>query len=83
MRTTVFLAILTVSGLQVAAQNPQVERIRERFAAARPANKDLGIYRLDWVVPVEAAREKATKEKRPLVVVAVRNEHGDTFTGYC
>ena len=83
MRIAATVIILSLSGLQVPAQDPQVEQLRKRFAAARPDEKDLGIYRLDWVVPLKTARDKAVKDKRPLIVVAVRNEHGDTFTGHC
>lgn len=83
MRTTAALLILAATCLLPAAVDPQVQQTREDFAAVRPADKDLGIYRLDWVPFLAAAREKAAKGKRPLLVIAVRNAHGDTFTGHC
>ncbi|MBB6049243.1 hypothetical protein [Armatimonas rosea] len=63
--------------------DPQIELLRRDFAAARPQETDLEIYRLDWTVPLATAQKRALQERRPLLVVAVRNAHGDTFTGHC
>lgn len=65
------------------AQDPQVVQILRKVDKARPSDKELSIYRLDWESSLKTAQKRALEEKRPLLVVAVRNEHGDTFTGYC
>ena len=83
MRSTISLGLWILGGLMAHAQDPAVKRIHQLYDSTRPADKDLGIYRLDWAMPFETARKKAMDDKKPLVVVAVRNEHGDSFTGYC
>ncbi len=66
-----------------AAKNAELQRVLDRYRAFRPEDKDLGIYRLDWVPTLTEAREKAGKEQRPIVLIVVTNSYGNTYTGHC
>jgi hypothetical protein len=66
-----------------AAGPPEVRSVLERFAAFRPAERDLAIFRLDWEPTLAAARARAAREHRPIFLVVVRNSYGDLISGHC
>jgi hypothetical protein len=64
-------------------QDAKVLEVLRTIEKARPTDKELEIFRLDWEASFKTAQKRSVDEKRPLLVVAVRNEHGDTLTGHC
>ncbi len=76
MKTLVLLSIL--------AQD-DAARVLEKFRAARPSDEALAIYRHDWAPTWEEAKERASKEKRPIFLVTNTNISGPTnlYTGHC
>jgi hypothetical protein len=60
-----------------------VERILDRYQTAVPGAKELGLFGLDWAPTLKIAKEKAAKEKRPILLMVVRNKYGNLYTGHC
>jgi hypothetical protein len=84
MRRILCLACLATFGLSAQAQEPQVRRIQEQFAAARPSEKSLAFYTLDWAMSLADAKERARKEDRPILLVLNTNITAGTnfFSGH-
>jgi hypothetical protein len=59
------------------------QKILDKFQAARPDANALAIYQLDWAPTLKAAKEKAAKEARPILLMVVSNTFGDLYTGHC
>ena len=85
----VLAAVAGLFGLGAnAADLPQmphgdVQRILDKYQAAVPGAKELGLFGLDWAPTLQAAKEKAAKEKRPILLMVVRNKYGNLYTGHC
>lgn len=77
------LALGLAAGGAARAQDAEAKKALERYRALRPTAEDLIMYRLDWAESFEAAKERAVKEKRPVLVVAIHARYGDLFTGHC
>lgn len=84
MQRIMTLAIWAVICLPAAAQQPQVRRIQERFEAARPDEKSLAFYSLDWAMSLNDARARARKEGRPILLILNTNITAGTnfFSGH-
>jgi hypothetical protein len=86
LRTTLafLIATLRTTGL-LNAQTPDgdVQKILDKYRLFRPADKDLAIFQLNWVPTLKDARERATKEQRPILLLVVTNSYGNLFTGHC
>lgn len=69
----------------VLAQSPDaaVQATLDKFRTLRPADKDLGIFQLEWLPSLKDAREKAAPEKRPIFLIVVTNSYGNLYTGHC
>lgn len=82
MMGVINLAILVTSLLPV--QDAQVQKILERYAAARPSEKSLGFYSLDWAMSLEEAKAQAKKESRPILLILNTNITAGTnfFSGH-
>ena len=65
------------------AQDDEAKSIVERFAAVRPGPKDLAVYGLDWAASLEEARNRSTREKRPVLLVIIHAQYGDLRSGHC
>jgi hypothetical protein len=57
--------------------------VLDRFRAARPDDRDLAIFQLDWTPTLKAARAKAAREQRPIFLIVVTNSFGDMHSGHC
>lgn len=55
------------------ATDPDVARTLERFAHAKPDEKALAFYSLDWAPNLKVAQERARKERRPVFLIANTN----------
>jgi hypothetical protein len=84
MRTAWSIAALALT-LLGPARAQTADEVRERAAELRPADGALAVYRLDWARDLDAARARAAKERRPLLLLVVENISGggDLFTGHC
>ena len=86
LRTTLafVIAALWATGLLHAqAPDGDVRTILDQYRRFRPADKDLAIFQLDWVPTLKDARERAAKERRPILLLVVTNSYGNLFTGHC
>jgi hypothetical protein len=70
---------------QPAAQDPAARRVLDAYRAARPAEKDLGVFMLDWAGSLKEARTRAAREKRPIFFVSTTQlkDAGDLRGGHC
>lgn len=78
-------AVLLSLGGTSWAQDAAVPRILEKLEKARPADADMGFYRLDWSGSLTDAKRRARKEGRPILFIWLTNKTGPTdfFTGHC
>jgi hypothetical protein len=85
LRTTLaFLTALWATSLPHAqALDGDVRTTLDKYRLARPADKDLAIFQLDWVPTLKGATERAARERRPILLLVVTNSYGDLFTGHC
>jgi hypothetical protein len=66
-----------------SADPSDVKSVLDKVQSVRPAEADLALYRLDWMPTLEAAKERAAREERPIFLVVVTNSFGDLFSGHC
>jgi hypothetical protein len=66
------------------AEDAPARRIRERFDAARPTAKSLAFYTLDWEMSLAAAKSRAAREGRPILLILNTNITAGTnfFSGH-
>ena len=82
MLLAAILAMAWAFGARAADQG-DVRSVLDKYAAVYPQTADLAIYQLDWMPTLEAAKEKAAKEERPIFLVVVTNSFGDLYSGHC
>lgn len=79
-------AIALLLSIAAVGQGPDanVARILDRFEAAKPSEKSLGFYSLDWAMNLEEAKARAKKEKRPVLLILNTNITAGTnfFSGH-
>jgi len=80
-RITLLLLSLWLMDVASAAGSPQ--HILARYQALRPADKDLGMYRLDWADSLDVALKRASKEKRPVCLIIIHAKYGNIASGHC
>jgi hypothetical protein len=83
MRYLFSLALLAIA-FSAVAQDAAVKRIQERFVAAKPDDKRLAFYSLDWAMSLKDAKKRAEKEDRPILIVLNTNITAGTnfFSGH-
>ena len=82
-RIVLLLAFLAAVAGNVRAQNREAVSILERYDSIRPGPTDLAMYRLDWTASLDEARERATRENRPILLVIIHAKYGDISSGHC
>ena len=80
-RFTFLLLSLWLTDDSSAAGSPQ--HILARYQALRPAEKDLGMYRLDGAEWLGVALKRAAKEKRPVCLIVIHAKYGNIASGHC
>ena len=83
MRPLALLTFLVFSAALPARDCPDLPGILEKYRALRPLADDLTLFRLDWLPTLEEAKRKDGREKRPILLIVVRNGYGDLFSGHC
>jgi hypothetical protein len=68
---------------RLATGNEEVQKVLDRYRAARPGAKDLAIFRLDWTPTLKDAKARAAKEQRPILLIVVTNSFGNMHSGHC
>ena len=63
---------------------PEAE-ILKAYDAARPADHELGVFRLDWADSFNDAKTRAAREKRPIFLVCTTQlkDAGNLRDGHC
>ena len=82
-RTLLLSALLLAGSNAVDAQSRKARSILARFDSSRPDDRDLPMYRLDWAASLEDARRRATRERRPVLLVIIHAQYGDLASGHC
>lgn len=70
---------------RASAVRPEAERVLNAYQEARPPDRDLGVFRLDWAASLKEARARAAKENRPIFFVSTMQlkDAGDLKGGHC
>src|SRR5262245_16733208 len=63
-------------------KSAEVQKVLDKYQAARPDAKDLAWFSLDWAVTLKEAKERAAKEQRPILFLHT-NGRGNLFCGFC
>jgi hypothetical protein len=76
---------LLIALLASAAHAQVAEALRARCAELRPTDDELALHRLDWAADVDEARARASRERRPVLLLTVRNISGggNIRSGHC
>lgn len=84
-RHVAFLVSMLMTSGPAAAVAPAPDEILQGYRALYPDESTLGLYRLDWVRGLDAARRRSREEDRPVLLLVVRNISGggDVFSGHC
>jgi hypothetical protein len=84
LATAVLLLMSVVgAGSRAAADHDDVQKVLDKYRAARPEPKDLAIFRLDWAPTLKDARARAAREQRPILLMVVTNSFGNVHSGHC
>lgn len=81
----VCLALAAGARAETRPPAPSAAEIEAACQAARPRPQELALYELDWVEGIPKAIERTRRERRPLLVLVVRNISGggNLLTGHC
>jgi hypothetical protein len=74
--------LLAVACGAAVAQESQVQAILKAHEAARPTDKELEWFSLDWAETLQAAMERAARERRPILFLHT-NGRGNLYCGFC
>lgn len=77
-------ALLCLQAFTSSETPAPVQNILERFAAAKPGKDKLGFFTLDWAMNLTEAKQRAAKEKRPILLILNTNITAGTnfFSGH-
>lgn len=68
------MALFALAALALQSAVPaQVATILAKFEAAKPSEKALAFYSLDWATSLQDARTRAAKEHRPIFLILNTN----------
>ena len=84
MRCFLAVAVLLAGAAAASAQDATVDDVLKRFDAAKPGEKALAFYSLDWVCNLAQATERAKAENRFVLVVLNTNitAHCNFYSGH-
>ena len=75
------LMLMATTGL--AAEQPEADRILDRYKQKRPVARQLAMYRLDWADSIKTALERSRAEGRPVMLIVIHARYGDITSGHC
>jgi hypothetical protein len=73
MRVAAAMLLVTVGASIASAQDRQAAMTLKRFNEAKPSEKSLAFYSLDWVCSLKEAKERAKAEERPILLILNTN----------
>lgn len=81
---TLALFLLCLPATMIWGQDAAARALREKALAARPSAAKLRFYELNWATHLDEAKQRASTEKRPIVLLYVTNITAgcDFFTGH-
>jgi hypothetical protein len=84
MRTALAFVVLLFMDYVALAQDPRVTATLRAFEEAKPSEKSLAFYSLDWVCSLAEAKARARTEKRPILVILNTNitAHCNFYSGH-
>lgn len=77
------LGVFSAAAASAETPSADVKTVLDKYRFALPTAHDLTVYRLDWVASFNEAKQKAAREKRPILLIVVTNSYGDLFSGHC
>jgi len=84
MRQVFFLSLLMLMATTgLTAEQPEADRILDRYKQKRPDARQLAMYRLDWADSIETALERSRAEGRPVMLIVIHARYGDITSGHC
>jgi hypothetical protein len=71
--------------LPLSLSATQSQDILKAYEEARPADRDLGVFQLDWADSFTHAKVRAAREKRPIFLVCTTQlkDAGNLRDGHC
>jgi hypothetical protein len=82
-RTLVFLFASIAMPTLATAQDETAKSVLGQYEEFRPSDAKLAMYELDWAPTLEAAKTRAAREKRPILLVVIHAQYGDIHAGHC
>lgn len=84
LRMAVMLAFLNAVPAPAAAQDASVANTLKRFAEAKPGEKELAFFSLDWVCSLKEAKKRAVAEERDILLILNTNitAHCNFYSGH-
>jgi hypothetical protein len=84
MRFLLSLAVLCLTAVVATPQQASVADVLKRFEQAKPTDKELAFYSLDWVCSLAEAKERAKAERRPILLIVNTNitAHCNFYSGH-
>ena len=83
MRSVIFSLTIVLVASVASAQDEKVDHVLAKYDRIRPSERDLAMYRLDWVVTLDEAQQRAARERRPIVLIIIHAQYGDILSGHC
>ena len=82
---TLLRLLLAFFAVVLASSAAQEEDILKAYEAARPADRDLGVFQLDWADSFKQAKARAAREQRPIFLVCTTQlkDAGNLRDGHC
>ena len=84
MRYLLVIGVLLAGESMTIGQDPAMVSVLKRFEEAKPSDKSLAFYSLDWVCSIQEAKERARAEKRPILLILNTNitAHCNFYSGH-
>ena len=84
MRYALVIGVLLAGESMTIGQDPAKVCVLKRFEEAKPSDKSLAFYSLDWVCSLQEAKERARAEKRPILLILNTNitAHCNFYSGH-
>lgn len=82
-QSILLFALLAAAPTLADSPDAHITPVLDKYHSALPAERDLAVYRLDWVETLDEAKRKAAREQRPILLIVVTNSYGNLYTGHC
>jgi hypothetical protein len=83
MRHFLFCLVPLIAASLASAQGEHADSVLAKYNGLRPTERQLAMYRLDWVDSLNDAQQKAAREGRPIVLIIIHAKYGDIRSGHC